>query len=256
MAVDTQATIRTQQAAQNLGISAEKWRSDWLVFFAAAALGAGMLWFAGITQTVELKFTENLGTTLVGVFSSMLLVSLFVERVIEVFVSLWSDRQSAVHEQNLEYWQSRQARLKDEIQALVAERNGTPAPDPDRKAKIDELLGTKRTEMESANANADIEEKSLLPFQARTRKVSSVVGLVVGILAAAVGFRFFSQIVVLNSEFRVSVQYSCFVAADVLLTGAVLAGGSKLIHKIFSVYESFMTSTQKSLSDKSKSPAG
>ncbi len=35
------------------------------------------------------------------------------------------------------------------------------------------------------------------------------------------------------------------IFADVLLTGAILTGGSKAIHSIFSVYESFMNSTQK-----------
>ena len=47
-------------------------------------------------------------------------------------------------------------------------------------------------------------------------------------------------------------QSTMFIAADVLLTGAVLAGGSKLVHQIFSVYESFMETTSKSLSDKSR----
>jgi hypothetical protein len=55
------------------------------------------------------------------------------------------------------------------------------------------------------------------------------------------------------SEKLISEQFGWFVAADVLLTGTVLAGGSKLIHEIFAVYESFMKSAQKSLSDKSKS---
>jgi len=42
------------------------------------------------------------------------------------------------------------------------------------------------------------------------------------------------------------------VDADVLLTGAVLAGGSKAIHQILSVYDAFMSATQDKLSDKSR----
>ena len=94
---------------------ADKWRSDWIVFLVTAVLGIVMLWYAGSTKSVELKFPNNLGTMLVGVFSSMHLVSLFVERVIEVFVSLWCDRQSAIHEQNLDYWQTRQAKLNQPV---------------------------------------------------------------------------------------------------------------------------------------------
>lgn len=46
-----------------------------------------------------------------------------------------------------------------------------------------------------------------------------------GMITSAVGFRFLSQIVV--------------------LTGAVLAGGSKLVHQIFGVYEAYTTAWSK-----------
>jgi hypothetical protein len=225
------------------------------VFVICAALGGLMLWRAGVTGAVGLPIKTDV--SIPAVFGSLFLVSLFVERVIEVFVSVWSDRQTAVHEQNLDYWQSRQGRLAQDVQKLVAERDGTPTPDAARKATIDQLLQQKRASIEEADANADIEMKALLPFEARTRKVSIWIGLVVGLFTSAVGFRFLSQIVDVSAIYKPaehvnSEQFGWFVAADVLLTGAVLAGGSKLVHQIFSVYDSFMDSTQKSLSDKSK----
>ena len=172
-------------------------------------------------------------------------------------MSVWSDRQTAVHEQSLDYWQARQGRLEQEVLKLVAERDGDPAPDAARKSTIDALLQLKRDLIEEAETKADEEEKALLPFAARTRKVTTWIGLVVGIFTSAVGFRFLAQIVDLTVIYKpadklVSKQFGWFVVADILLTGAVLAGGSKLVHEIFAVYESFMQSTQKSLSDKSK----
>lgn len=231
---------------------ADQWPSDTIVFVVCALLCLLFLWRAGAVGAVGLVFRQDLFSALPSLFSSLLLVSLFVERVIEVFVSVWSDRQSAVHQQNLEYWQSRQARLDQEVQKLVAERDGTPAPDSSRKVVIDQLLEQKRNGSEEADAAMDVEEKALLPFEARTRKVSTWIGLVVGMFTAAVGFRFLAQIVDLSALLKptdqgASQQYGWFVVADVLLTGAVLAGGSKLVHQIFSVYNTFMDATQKSL---------
>ncbi len=99
-----------------------------------------------------------------------------------------------------------------------------------------------------------METKALLPFKARTRKVAVWIGLAVGLFTSAVGYRFLTQLVDLTPIYNppthfVSGQFGWFVAADVLLTGAVLAGGSKAVHQIFAVYESFMQSTQK-LADK------
>jgi hypothetical protein len=68
-----------------------------------------------------------------------------------------------------------------------------------------------------------------------------------GIFVSAAGFRFLGQIVSVDAK---NSQYSFFLAADVLLTGAVFAGGSKLIHQIFSVYDSFMNATQDSAAKK------
>jgi hypothetical protein len=247
----TQADIQTQKTINTLSTKEKYFRSDWIVFLLSAFLGAVMLWYAGSTGTTSVKFVENIGLFITKVFGSMFLVSLFVERVIEVFVFIWCDRQSAVHEQNLDYWQARQGRLKQDIQALVAERQNAVDLDSSRKMRIDDLIRDKSIAIDEYGTNADNEEKALLPFQARKRKVSTWIGLVIGIFTSAVGFRFLSQIVELDAAFTKTNQYMWFVAADVLLTGAVLAGGSKLVHQIFSVYDSFMESSKKSFSNKS-----
>lgn len=65
------------------------------------------------------------------------------------------------------------------------------------------------------------------------------------LLTSAVGFRFLNQIVDLSKINTHSLQYAAFIIADILLTGTVLAGGSKAIHSIFSVYDEFMDATRK-----------
>jgi len=251
------AVARTAESKQGLSNSAKDWPSDWITFIFCALAGMFMLWRAGVTGAVGLTFKPDIASSVPVLLGSLLLVSLFVERVVEVFVSVWSDRQTVIHQQNIDYWQTRHGRFEQDVQKLIAERDGPSPPDATRKAKIDELLEQKHSGIEEADTNADAEAKALLPFKARTRKVTTWVGLVIGVFTAAVGFRFLTQLVDISTIYKpaeklVSDQHGWFVAADVLLTGAVLAGGSKLIHEIFAVYESFMQSTQKSLSDKSK----
>jgi hypothetical protein len=216
-----------------------------------AIFGASIILFAAATVPTGLTFRGDLSSTLPSVASTLLFVSLFVERVIEVFVSAWSDREADEHQQNLEYWQSRQGQLKGEIADLISELNASNPPNDERKTTINELLKVKRADIEDARANEDVEAKALIPFAARTRRISTWIGLV-GILVSAAGFRFLGQMVSLDSIYNPAkgahtTQYALFVVADVLLTGAVLAGGSKAIHEIFSVYDEFMKSTQDNL---------
>ena len=248
-----QAAVTSATVARAKLLDPVHWPTDYKVY-ALCGLGiVGMLALASYHRWNQIAFDPK--ASIPTILSSMLVVSLFVERIIEVFVSVWVDRDSASHEQNLDYWQATQGRLNKEIQALIAERDGPPPTvDDARKAKINELLVTRHDEIDAAVVYADTEEKALLPFQARTLKVSTWVGLVIGVITSAAGFRFLSQLVVLPADaaFRDSGQFEVFVAADILLTGAVLAGGSKLVHQIFSVYSSFMSTTSKSLADQSK----
>lgn len=247
------ASDQTKKTSETLSLSANDWPNDKKVIIYSFLSAAIILGVAGYYSTKSLEFHKEIWTALIpSVLGSLLLVSLFVERLIEVFVSIWCDPQSAMHEQNRDYWKSRQNQLAQDILALKAEQNSTPPPNTTRITEIVTLLGEKQHATEEAINNVDIEEKALLPFEARTRKASTWIGLVIGIFTSAVGFRFLSQIVVLDQTFIGSPQYNFFVVVDVLLTGAVLAGGSKLIHQIFSTYEAFMESTNKSLSDKSK----
>jgi hypothetical protein len=256
LAPSATALAQTEKTRRTLE---QKWQAgvpDIVAIIICAIAGLVIVGVAGAANSVGLTFRNDLSSTLPSVLSTLLIVSLFVERVIEVFISVWSDRETDEHEQNRDYWQSRQAKLKDDIATLLSERNGTPAPSEERKVAIDTLLKAKREGIELANDNADVESKALIPFEARTRRISSWIGLAVGILVAGVGFRFLNQIVSLGSIYDAgnnshSPQYGWFVVADVLLTGAVLAGGSKAIHQIFSVYDAFMKTSQDRLSDKS-----
>jgi len=218
---------------------------------ACAMLCVAAVWLAAQWQSGALSFRDNLVTLAPGIFGSMLLVALFVERMIEVFVSLWAPPEVAVHQQAIDYWQAQRGRQKRRIADLLAELNSTPGLTDERKSAIAGLLDAARQQIELADDKIDAEQKALLPYSIQTTKVTTWVGLVLGMITSAVGFRFLAQLVVLTpitgSALPLSVQeqYSAFIAVDVVLTGAVLAGGSKLVHQIFGVYEAYTTAWAK-----------
>ncbi len=249
-------TAAVKKSEEVATATVKNWPADLCVVGVCAVVGIIILLVAGWNGSVPLTVKHDIAVA--TLFGSLFLVSLFVERVIEIFVTAWTDGETAFHEQKLDYWQSRQGRLEQRVQRLITERDGVPTPSDGRKTEIDAELKLRHDEIEAACTCAEVEMQALLPFAARTQKISTWVGLIVGLFTAAVGFRFMAQIVDWTgldtpaAAFKSTDQFKWFVAADVLLTGAVLAGGSKLVHRLFTVYESFMESSQKSLSDKSK----
>ena len=214
-----------------------------LIVFGLAT--AAFLIVAVLKDLVGIRLVSDLGTKLPGVLGSLLVVSLFVERVIEVFVSIWRDQEVDQLEQKLANWQDMLARRKQDIAELVKEA-ADPSTPPNRKQEInDRVLPEKRLILDEAEKGEDEAKKLLVPYYAYTRRVSMWAGMAVGVLAATVGFRFLFQVVDLAGGSLSEAQKGWFTFADVLLTGAILAGGSKAIHSIFAVYESFMDNTQK-----------
>ncbi|MFL6417204.1 MAG: hypothetical protein ACJ74Y_16205 [Bryobacteraceae bacterium] len=219
------------------------WQRNWNVILWGIAT-AVVLWVSVKESFVGIAFTEDLGSKVPGLLGSLLLVSLFVERVIEVFVSIWRDEDTDRLEQQLANFQDTHARRKQEIVDLVKEASD-PKTTAQRQTEIAAVLTDKRQQLNLAEVGEDGVKQQLVPKYAHTRRVSTWVGLAVGVLTAAVGFRFFHQIVNLKQAALPKSQMAWFTFVDVLLTGAILAGGSKAIHNIFSVYETFMNSTEK-----------
>jgi hypothetical protein len=194
-------------------------------------------------EGLPLEDINTMTARIPNIFGSLLLVSLFIERVIEVFVSLWEDEETEKMELQIDFLQNRQVMLKKLIDDLTERSKNTT--DTTIKAEIEKKISDRRDEMETAMVDANNVEKELIPKTAVTRKLSTWFGMAIGILTSAVGFRFLNQIVDLSKVSPHSLQYAAFLIADILLTGTVLAGGSKAIHSIFSVYDEFMDATRK-----------
>jgi hypothetical protein len=129
----------------------------------------------------------------------VVLVSLLIERTLEVFLTTWRGPEAA---------------------------------------RLD--LGARR-----AGADAKLAaEQSLTAYKAATQRIAFLSGIALGVVVSALGVRILGLFVD-PAVFRSlsALQREWFNAADVLLTGAVLGGGADGLHKIISVFTSFLDAT-------------
>ena len=149
-------------------------------------------------------------------FGYLLLLSLIVERAIEVFLS--TTRGNRAQE------------LDDQIEALTEEIQGLGEGDD---------LKTKRAELTD-------KKKERAAYRIRSRCAAQWLGLVIGIMVAIAGVRILGNLVepksliALKDSTTGAWQVNFFILVDVLLTGAVLAGGSEAINRITKRFNNFM----------------
>jgi len=153
------------------------------------------------------NFTDKLPITIGYIF----LISLFVERAIEIFLSAW--RSEGADKLDLS--------ITQKTEELEEEQN------QDSKRNIKQEL-------------KKLKEKRM-NYSAKSRIQALWIGLVISALIASVGIRILGTIVDITR--MPAVQKSLFTGVDILLTSAVLAGGSDAINKLMKIYNSFMTTT-------------
>jgi hypothetical protein len=146
----TAALERTQKSIEAMQKKTPANIHDTIAIVVCAFFALAVMICTGYWKLENLKFDPDLYKNLPNVLSTLLVVSLFVERAIEVFVSAWSDPEADRHEQNRDYWTSRKAEIKSDLAVLLSELNGTPPPNPDRQATIVDLLRVKRAAIEEA----------------------------------------------------------------------------------------------------------
>ncbi len=84
-------------------------------------------------------------------------------------------------------------------------------------------------------------EASLAAYRAQTGRYVSVVSMCSGILISLAGVRVLAPLV---DAPNASVQQGWLFVVDVLLTGGLLAGGSKLIHEVMAVVSQALNKTR------------
>lgn len=159
-----------------------------------------------------LKLSQE-GLTLFGqILGTLLMLSAVLERALDVLLSISRAEDSA----KLRAAVDEQQRIVDE-----AQKQNTPVP----QAMINALEDAKSVRAQ---------------FRAKTMRLAMVGGLVAGVVVSAIGFRVLRTLIDTASLDGLGpLQNSAFDFVDIVLTGAVLAGGSDGIHKLIEVYRKF-----------------
>ncbi|MBB3166975.1 hypothetical protein [Simiduia aestuariiviva] len=140
------------------------------------------------------------------VFGYVVLVCLFLERAIEVFLSALRGGGAD--------------RLDQQLRAFDALVN------PDESAR------TQHRMLQQARSD----------YRSHSRLIAQQMGLCMGLLVALVGLRILEQLVL---DVPAGWQGRLFSAVDILLTGSVLAGGSDAVNKLTKAYGQLMASMAK-----------
>jgi hypothetical protein len=184
-----------------------KTQANWLFPAALVTLSAAAAWQA--SNFTGLAFKPFHADEIVGNLTALFLISAFLERALEVFVSSWrdADRRTLEH---------------DILHAAAAVK---AAADAGAAAEAERLVREKR--------------HALHLYKARTARVSFICGLVAGAVIALAGARALGPLLV-ELPAPGSAQALVVTIVDVVITAGLIGGGSDGIHKLVSVITDYL----------------
>jgi len=167
----------------------------------------GYLHIGPFDLKVALKVEDILH--MLGIFA---VLSLFQERAIEVFLSLWRSAKADA----LDFEVNRAAEIKSTVQ---------PA-DPAWAERV--------TALETATKNR-------MEYRIESRHIALVSSVILGAIISALGVQGLHQL--LNTSDMTPNQQKVFTLYDILITTGILAGGSEGINKLTKMVESLVQAT-------------
>jgi len=166
----------------------------------AALIGSVVLAVSGKTPEA-VTFKAITRDSVLGTLTWLFVVALFIERAVEVIVSTLRDADAALLEHAVQTEQDR----------IDAQSKVTPGAIP--------YLQTLHTA-----------QKNLLDYRSDTKELALCISFIISLIVSIAGVRAFAFIA--NS---VPASNWLFSAVDILVTGAVLAGGTDAIHQMMNV---------------------
>jgi hypothetical protein len=143
------------------------------------------------------------------IVTTMLLISLFLERALEVLISTWRGPRTT------------------ELERAVDDAKQEFTQDSAKKPALDAA------------------QKTLSAYKNNTRRLALWVSLLIGLMVSGVGVRGLQPLVVTESFAQLPAnQMHVFRIMDVLLTGGLIGGGSDGIHKVLQVFLDYTDKTR------------
>lgn len=170
---------------------------------------------------VPLSFQERNFHDIPKVFGYLVLLSLFVERAIEVFLSTWRSRGADELDREIEIAQEMCEQFL----------NG----------QTDRVQGCQSEEFHSLSQTLEALRTERKHYKAKSRFIAQWLGLGIGLTLALIGIRVLDNIMI--TEELTGYQMDLFRVIDVLISGAVIAGGSESFNRFMKLYNRFMDNT-------------
>lgn len=186
-----------------------------------AGLALGIALIAALWMTGELTFSALSMASVSQILTNLLFVALVLERALEVFITAYRQPGRASFDVNIK-------RISKEINKVNGMPDGTVLAGG----------GTKEDKLLALAAERQPHEEKLETYKSHTGVLALRAGLMLGLLTAAVGYRALAAVV--DSGALSGLQASAYTFIDVLLTGGLLAGGSKGIHALTQVFGNYL----------------
>src|SRR5262249_45588430 len=200
-----------------------KAQSSWLFPATLVGLSAAAAWQA--SSFTGLHFKPFRAEEIVGDLTALFLISVFLERALEVFVTWWRDVD----------------RLKLEQEIAQAEADAkAAASDPKAAAEAARLVLQKRHDLDT--------------FKAQTARRSFMCGLIAGAVIALAGARALEPLLLAPLPTPGSAQALVVTIVDVVITAGLIGGGSDGIHKLVSVITDYLDAIRGSVAAKQAAP--
>ncbi len=189
------------------------------VMMAGLALGIALI--AALFMTANLTFAALNLSSVSQILTNLLFVALVIERALEVYITAYRQPGRANFDVNIK-------RISKEIEKVNKMPDGTT------------LAGgiTKEDKLLELAAELKPHAEQIEIYKSHTRVLALRAGLVLGLLTAAVGYRALGTVV--EAGALSGFQLSAYAFIDVLLTGGLLAGGSKGIHSLTQVFGNYL----------------
>jgi hypothetical protein len=193
------------------------------------------------------------------------LISLFLERALEVFVNTW--RGPREEELNNEIANNKRVleEKRDLRETKIEQPQGilktTENEVIEKSRKVKEEVAVETIPAETTKLTAEVNteliklktnEQLLSAYKSQTRKFAMWTALLVGWLISGVGVRSLDALVQpIQGSMYSGVQSLLLHVLDVFLTGGLIAGGSDGIHKITQLFGTYFDETRAGIRERS-----
>lgn len=193
------------------------------------------------------------------------LVSLFLERALEVFINTWRGPREAELDNEIQNNERVIADKRDLRETKIEQPQGilktTETEVGGDPKKVTQEVAVQAIPNETDKLTAELNQELVklknnqqlrTAYKSQTRKIALWTALTFGLLISGVGVRSLDTLVQpVQGSLYSGAQSFLLHCLDVLLTGGLIAGGSDGIHKITQLFSTYFEETRNGLRDRS-----